>query len=378
MSFQMERLSDISIMRTGKLNSNAAVAGGAYPFFTCAQETYWIDKPAFNTEAVILGGNNANGIYPLKYYKGEFNAYQRTYIFEALDAEKLNIRYLYYALRPALSQFQAASIGAATQYLTKSLLDNFRVPLPDIDQQNNIVSILANYDDLIENNKRRIELLEDSARQLYKEWFVRFRFPGHEHVKIIDGVPERWNPKTLSDIATVVKDTVDPKNIPETTPYIGLEHLPRRSITLNEWENAGKVISSKFSFKCGDILFGKIRPYFHKVGFTLTDGITSSDAIVLRPKMQNHYCIALAEVSSDAFVALASKTVREGSKMPRADWDVLKNRIVLEPPEAILNIFNNQIEGILNQCKLLSFQNFSLIKARDILLPKLMSGEIAV
>jgi type I restriction enzyme, S subunit len=91
MSYQKQRLADISTMKTGKLNSNAAVVGGMYPFFTCAQETYWIDKPAFNTEAVILGGNNANGIFPLKYYKGEFNAYQRTYIFETKDADRLNI-----------------------------------------------------------------------------------------------------------------------------------------------------------------------------------------------------------------------------------------------------------------------------------------------
>lgn len=268
--------------------------------------------------------------------------------------------------------------GAAQPNMSGGQIESILINFPAIEIQRAIANILNTYNDLIENNKRRIELLEESARQLYKEWFVRFRFPGHEHIKIIDGVPDGWNPKTLSDIVSVVKDSVDPKSIPETTPYIGLEHLPRRSITLNEWENAGKVSSSKFSFKCGDILFGKIRPYFHKVGFTLTDGITSSDAIVLRPKMQSYYCIALAEVSSDAFVALASKTVREGSKMPRADWDVLKNRVVLEPPEAILNVFNNQIEGILNQCKLLSFQNFNLTKARDILLPKLMSGEIAV
>lgn len=295
--------------------------------------------------------------------------------FEGIDSQ-----YLYYWLVSPLGRKELAkcTIGVAQPAYTIVRLKEMRIVLPDETVQKTISKFLKNYDDLIENNKRQIELLEESARQLYKEWFVRFRFPGHEHVKIIDGVPEGWSPKTLSDIVTLVKDTVDPKNIPETTPYIGLEHLPRRSITLNEWENAGKVSSSKFSFKNGDILFGKIRPYFHKVGFTLTDGITSSDAIVLRPKMQNHYCIALLEVSSDAFVALASKTVREGSKMPRADWNVLKSRVVLEPPDAILNVFNNQIEGILNQCKLLSFQNFNLVKARDILLPKLMSGEIAV
>ena len=97
------RLADIVRMRTGKLDSNAAVEGGEYPFFTCSQQTLKVDKPAYDTEAVLLGGNNAAGVFPLKYYQGEFNAYQRTYIIETLDTNILNTRYLYYALRPALS-----------------------------------------------------------------------------------------------------------------------------------------------------------------------------------------------------------------------------------------------------------------------------------
>jgi type I restriction enzyme S subunit len=294
--------------------------------------------------------------------------------------EGVDHQFLYYAFlfKGKQGGFSPLFTGSTIKHLPKEKLAKVEVEIPDLSEQQRIAYLLSKYDDLIENNKRRIELLEESARLLYKEWFVRFRFPGHEHVKIIDGVPEGWVPKTLSEIVTLVKDTVDPKSISEMTPYIGLEHLPRRSLTLNIWESAGKVSSSKFAFKCGDILFGKIRPYFHKVGFALVDGITSSDAVVLRPNLRKHYCIALSEVTTDAFVALASKTVREGSKMPRADWGVLKSRAVLEPPEAILNVFNNQIECILNQCKLLSFQNFNLIKARDILLPKLMSGEIAV
>ena len=378
MSVFMRRLSEISSMKTGKLNSNAAEPNGIFPFFTCAQETYRINKAAFNTEAVLLGGNNANGVFPLKYYKGEFNAYQRTYIIESLDNEMLNTRFLYYALRPSLLQFQAASIGAATQYLTKPILDNFKINVPDVSIQNKVVDILSAYDDLIKNNKRRIELLEESARQLYKEWFVRFRFPGHEHVNIIDGVPEGWNALELGSVVDVVKDTVQPVSLPEGTPYIGLEHFPRRSFTLNGWEGAEKVTSTKYAFKTGDILFGKIRPYFHKVGFTLIDGITSSDAIVLRPKFEKHYSIILSEVSSDQFIALASKTVREGSKMPRADWNVLKKSIILEPPENILDVFNMQITSIVEQCKLLSLQMANLANARDLLLPKLMNGEVAV
>lgn len=193
MTYSLQKLVNISSMKTGKLNSNAAIENGIYPFFTCAQETYRINVAAFNTEAVLLGGNNANGVYPLKYYRGEFNAYQRTYVFESLDKKKLNTRYLYFALKPALKYFQASSIGAATQYLTKPILDNFEIPLPSIDVQKNIVNVLAAYDDLIENNLRRIQLLEESARLLYQEWFVHLRFPSHEQVKITDGVPEGWS-----------------------------------------------------------------------------------------------------------------------------------------------------------------------------------------
>lgn len=292
------------------------------------------------------------------------------------DFKGNNPKFVYYALK--LIRFENFDAGAANPTLNRNHIHGLPITIPELTVQDDIVSVLEKYDELIENNKRRIELLEESARQLYKEWFVRFRFPGHEHVKIIDGVPEGWRSLELSEAVAVIKDTVDPKNLPEETPYLGLEHLPRRSFTLNNWESAGKVTSTKYAFQTGDILFGKIRPYFHKVGFSLVDGITSSDAIVMRPRLKKYYFIVLSEVSSDQFVALASKTVREGSKMPRADWDVLKKRVILEPPQKTLDVFNNQLESILSQCKLLSFQMANLAKARDLLLPKLMSGEIAV
>ena len=146
---ESKTLKEICTLKTGKLDSNAAVAGGQFPFFTCAQETFRIDKAAFDTEAVLLGGNNAAGIYPLKYFNGEFNAYQRTYVIEAMDRNVLSIRFLYYSLQQSLVNFQSMSIGAATQYLTKSLLNNFKIVLPSIGVQNSIGDILATYDDLI-------------------------------------------------------------------------------------------------------------------------------------------------------------------------------------------------------------------------------------
>jgi type I restriction enzyme S subunit len=244
--------------------------------------------------------------------------------------------------------------------------------------QEKTASILSAYDDLIENNCRKIQLLEQAARLLYKEWFVRLRFPGHEHVKIKDGVPEGWGRVPLSAMCEDIREQVNPTEMDPNMPYIGLEHIPRRSITLGDWGGAAEVGSSKFRFEAGDILFGKIRPYFHKIGVALTNGITSSDAIVLRPLESALYEYVLFLVSSDEFVALASKTVREGSKMPRADWKYLSAQRFLMPPRELAGAFASTARTIIDQLKALALLNRQLARARDLLLPRLMSREIAV
>ena len=248
----------------------------------------------------------------------------------------------------------------------------------DTGQQSAIASILSAYDDLIENNRRRIQLLEQAARLLYREWFVHLRFPSHEHVTITDGVPEGWEMKLLSELCMDVRESVDPKDLPPDTAYIGLEHIPRRSITLNDWGMSSEVNSNKFKFAEGDILFGKIRPYFHKVGFAIVDGIASSDAIVIRPTDSYLYYYVLFLLSSDEFVALASKTVREGSKMPRADWKFLLKSEFKRPSETLLSMFNDAVKPICGQLRNLALHSQQLAQARDLLLPRLMNGEVTV
>ena len=160
--------------------------------------------------------------------------------------------------------------------------------------------------------------------------------------------------------------------------HIGLEHIPRRSFTLADWESAEDLASSKTRFEEGDILFCKIRPYFHKVGFTLRAGLASSDALAWRVKDTVDWPLVVCATSSDHFVAVASKTVREGSKMPRADWKVLQKYSIPKPPSVLLGIFNDTVGPITTQCKTLALQNRALVQARDLLLPRLMNGEIAV
>ncbi|MEX2492886.1 MAG: restriction endonuclease subunit S [Nitrospirales bacterium] len=297
-----------------------------------------------------------------------------------VDKEKAEPRFIYYFFKQkqTAQYIQTLSAQAAQPNLNLANLGNIRVELPSRAEQDRIASILSAYDDLIENNRRRIQLLEQAARLLYKEWFVHFRFPGHEHTKIHNGNPEGWEKKILGDLCQEIRESVSPSALESNTPYIGLEHMPRRSISLSEWGTSDQVTSSKHRFRENEILFGKIRPYFHKVGIAFTDGVVSSDAIVIRPLNNALMSLVLMTVSSDGFVAVTAQTMKEGSKMPRADWKQMQQYIMLLPPDSLLMMFNSVIEPIIRQLKTLSLNNRKLGTARDLLLPRLMNGEVAV
>ena len=293
------------------------------------------------------------------------------------DHEKADTRFVKYLFDAVLqARFQSFTQGAAQDNLSQAKLLSIKFPVPELAVQKRVADILSAYDDLIENNHRRIALLEKAARLLYSEWFVHFRFPGHEGLEITDGLPDGWQHRALGDVVEVVKITVRPSDFSVDDIHIGLEHIPRRSFTLADWESANDLASNKTRFQEKDILFCKIRPYFHKVGFTLCDGLSSTDALVWRVKDAEDWPLVVCATSNDHFVAVASKTVREGSKMPRADWKVLERYPILKPPKVLLEVFNDTIFPITAQCKTLALQNRALGQARDILLPRLVSGEI--
>jgi type I restriction enzyme S subunit len=137
-----------------------------------------------------------------------------------------------------------------------------------------------------------------------------------------------------------------------------------------------EVSSRKHRFRKGDILFGKIRSYFHKIGIAFTDGLASSGAIVIRPKDAKLLPLVLMTASSAPFVAATSQTMREGSKIPRADWKQMKAHTAPTAPGGLLQSFNYFVHPIFAQLKPLAFMNRRLKAARDLLLPRLVSGEV--
>jgi type I restriction enzyme, S subunit len=382
MNWEKVRLSNIASMRTGKLDSNAAVENGDYPFFTCSQQTFRINEPAFDTKAVLLGGNNAAGIFPLKYYEGQFNAYQRTYVIESLDSEVLNIRFLFYSLKPALSHFKSVSIGAATQYLTKGILDNFQIALPFISEQGRIASTLSAYDDLMENNRRRIQLLEQAARLLYKEWFVHLRFPGHEHAKIIDGVPEGWSEGIVSDFYNTSSGGTPSRKVKDyytgKIPWVKTQELTGNFVlTTKEMitDEAVKHSSAKL-FPMHTVLIAMYGATIGQTGILSIPSATNQACCAVMPKISGTSFVHAYLFFSHHKADLVS--LGQGAAQNNISQQVIKSFKMVLPPKKMLELFLDSVLPLFYQIETLQKLNIDLDKARDLLLPRLMNGEVAV
>jgi type I restriction enzyme S subunit len=271
--------------------------------------------------------------------------------------------------------------GVNVPHISGTQILGFEFELPPLPLQRRIAAILSAYDDLVENCQRRIRILEEMARSLYREWFVDFRFPGHkDHPRVpspLGEIPEGWEVKRLGELAVEVRRNVPKGELSEPLPYVGLEHIPRRSLALDDWEVATELGSNKLAFKKGEVLFGKIRPYFHKVCVAPFEGVCSADTIVVDSRRPEDYAFVVACVSSDAFVAHATST-SNGAKMPRANWAVLEDYPVLLPSGAPGAQFSSLLTGIIAQQQNLVRQSRTLRRTRDLLLPRLLSGQIAL
>ncbi len=278
--------------------------------------------------------------------------------------------------------------GSALPRVVLKDLKKLPVSVPPLEVQQSVAFILGSLDDKIEVNRQMNATLEKIGQAIFKHWFVDFEFPNEEGKPYksnggemedseLGEIPKGWRVRIIGDISINPHTIIKPEAIEPSIPYIGLEHMPRRSIALIDWKQAKDVGSNKFLFQKGDILFGKLRPYFHKVGVASVDGVCSTDILVIAPKQQKWYGFVLFHFSSTEFVNYADAT-STGTKMPRTNWtDMAQYKIVL-PPENIAQIFTNNILPLIQKIQYNVLQCHKLNDIRDALLPKLMSGEIRV
>ena len=245
--------------------------------------------------------------------------------------------------------------GAAQPNANAKVLSAFRLPIPDRSTQVRIVEILSAYDDLIENNRQRIQLLEQAARLLYKEWFVHLRFPGYEHAKIKNGIPEGWEKKTIGELAPLRYGKALKKDDRIWGPYpvygssgiVGTHNkalVRGPAIIVGRKGNVGSVYWSTGDFYPIDTV------YYIK---------TDNCGVYL------YYAL------------LHTQFINTDVAVPGLNRDYAHSRMVLIPDEKTLALFDQHATIIHNQIERLTKHNRALTQARDLLLPRLMTGEVA-
>jgi type I restriction enzyme S subunit len=170
-------LGDLVNIKTGKLDANAAVEGGKFPFFTCSRDIFAIDTYAFDCEAILLAGNNAVGDFNVKHYNGKFNAYQRTYVITVNEKKRVLYRFLYFQMLKSLKKFKSQSVGAGTKFLKLGMIKELEIELPSLDEQQRIVSTM---DAVREETQRLARLYERrlAALEALKKSLLHQAFTG--------------------------------------------------------------------------------------------------------------------------------------------------------------------------------------------------------
>ena len=295
--------------------------------------------------------------------------------------KELDYRFLYYGflLRGRHNGFDGLFTGSTIKHLPKDKLALVEIPLPPLPVQRRIADILSAYDDLIENNRKRIALLEESARQLYREWFVRLRFPGYDRSHhVVGSLPKGWEYCRLPDMIDINPLESRPKSA--TIRYVPMAALSMTDMVIDCTVTELRENSTSVRFRNGDTLLARITPCLEngKTGFVnfLSQGEVacgSTEFIVLRGKTVSPafvYCLA----RTDDFRETAIKSMIGSSGRQRVQSSCLAEYPVWQPPEPLLDRFDCFSRPLFKQIAVLSREAERLTSARDALLSRLMKG----
>ena len=297
---------------------------------------------------------------------GKYLHNQRLGLIHNLDQKRLDKRFLYYLFNTRIvrGQISGSATGTKVRHTAPDRIYRVNVSVPsDTSEQKKIAGILSAYDDLIENNRRRIQLLEQAARLLYKEWFVRLRFPGHEHVKVREGAPEGWERKTLGDVVEIAKG----RNITRDSARDGPVPVVAGGLSPAYYHDTANVVGPVITVSASGANAGYVNLYHEDIWASDCSYISGTSTECLY-----YFYLLLTSKQNEIF------GFQKGAAQPHVYPKDLKRLPLHVPTETIVKLFEKSIAHNFRQARGLLEQSKLLAQARDLLLPRLINGGVAV
>jgi len=349
---------------------------GSIPVFGSAGCVDTHDEALVEGPGVIIGRKGTVGA--VHWSDSDFYPIDTTY-YVISKSDELRLRYVYYLLITLPLQYMNTDV--AVPGLNKMNALRLKVTIASPSKQDRIIDILSAYDDLIENNRRRIQLLEQSARLLYKEWFVHLRFPGHEHVKIKDGIPEGWEICTIADTGNIVTGKTPSKKrksyYGDDVPFIKTPDMHGNTVVTSTEEKLSEEGANSQANKTlppRSVLVSCIGTV-GAVAFNAASAQTNQqiNAIVPKSYALRYWIFFMAKTLKPLLEGMGG-----GATMANVNKSKFSSMRVVIPSKLMLAQFNFVVTPIIDQIEQLALMNVHLSNSRDLLLPRLMKGKIAV
>ena len=359
---------------------------GGYPYYGASGIIDYIDDYIFDGRFLLISEDGANLVErktPIAFFaSGKFWVNNHAHVVRGIPGVADDYFLMSYIQSANISGYIT---GTAQPKLSQSNLKAIKLPLPPFPIQRKIAAALSTYDDLIENNTRRIEILEEMAAAIYREWFVEFRFPGHEGVEMVESelglIPQGWEVVAASEAISINPKTSVPRETRK--PFVPMKSATEHSMLITEVEE--RIGTSGKKFKNHDTLFARITPCLENgrtgfVQFLPSDDMValgSTEFTILRSKTLNPYFVYLLAQTHD-FRDNAIKGMTGATGRQRVVDQCFDNYFLPNPNQDKLRQFECIIAPLFKKVQNLGEKNQILRQTRDLLLPKLISGEIDV
>jgi type I restriction enzyme S subunit len=378
--WEEKRLGEVAPFIYGKALTAEKRKSGKYKVFSSAGVCGFSDN-ALAKRGIIIGRKGSVGTVFLS--ESPFYCIDTAFYIDNVD-DCCDMKFLFYYM--TLLNLESYNNDAAVPGLNRILAHKLKIKIPDLPTQQRIADILSAYDDLIENNNKRIALLEKAAQELYKEWFVRFRFPGHETTRFVNGLPEGWEVKRIKDIATVKSGYAFKSEWWQNdgVPVVKIKDIQNNTIDMSDFSYVSEEIANKakhFFVTAGDLLIAMTGATIGKIAL-----VPKSDKMTVNQRVGKFFlgkepikrvpflfCLFLQNSIQEQIITIANSNAAQPNISP---FDIEKLKIFYNTE--IIARFNDVLTPSFQKIINLRAQNQNLAKQRDLLLPRLMSGKLEV